>query len=56
MAPAYWLCGGGGRGGVRKWTTASARSDARPFSFFLYTTGALQAATLVLELRGNESE
>ena len=30
--------------------------NARHFSFSLYTTGALQAATLVLELRGSESE
>ena len=30
--------------------------DARHFSYFLYTTGAFQAATLVLELRESESE
>ena len=30
--------------------------DARYFSLSLYTTGTLQAATTVLELRGSESE
>ena len=35
---------------------ASAYSDARHFILSLYTTGAFQAATLVLELKGNESE
>ena len=30
--------------------------DARHFSFSLYATGAFEAVTLVLELRGNESE
>ena len=43
-------------GGFRKWTMASARLDARHFSFSQYTTGAFQAATPVLELRGSESE
>ena len=33
---------------------ASARLDVRHFSFSQYTTGAFQAATLVLELRGSE--
>ena len=47
MAPAYWLCGGG----FSKGTMASACLDAKHFSFSLYTTGAFQAATLVLELR-----
>ena len=35
---------------------ASARLDSRHFSFSLYTTGSFQPATLVLELRGSESE
>ena len=43
-------------GGFSKGTMASARLDARHFSFFLYTTGAFQAAAPVLELRGSESE
>ena len=51
MAPACQLCGGK----VRKGTMASAHLDARHFSFSLYTTGAFQAATPVLELRGSES-
>ena len=42
-------------GGFRKGTMASACLDARHFSVSLYATGAFQAATLVLELRGNES-
>ena len=44
------------QGGFRKGTMASARLDARHFSLSLYTTGAFQAAILVLELRGSESE
>ena len=43
-------------GGLSKGTMASACPDARHFSLSLYTTGALQVATLVLELRGNVSE
>ena len=43
-------------GGLSKGTMASARLDARHFSFSLYTTGAFQAATQVLEFRGSESE
>ena len=39
-------------GRFRKGTMASVHLDARHFSFSLYTTGAFQAATLVLELRG----
>ena len=42
--------------GFRKGTVASACLSARCFSFSLYTTGVLQAATLALELRGSESE
>ena len=38
--------------GSSKRTMVSAHLDARHFSFSLYTTGAFQAATLVLELRG----
>ena len=44
------------RGGFRKGTTASAHPDARYFSSSLYASGAFQAATLVLELRGSKSE
>ena len=43
-------------GELRQWIMPSARLDARHFSFLLNTTGAFQAATLVLELRGSESE
>ena len=43
-------------GGFSKGTMASAHLDARHFSFSLYTTGAFQAATLVLKFRGSESE
>ena len=39
-----------------KGTRASACLDARHFSFSQYATGAFQAATLVLELKGSESE
>ena len=39
------------KGGFSKGTMASACLDAKHFSFSLYTTGAFQAATLVLELR-----
>ena len=42
--------------GFRKGTIASAHLNARHFSFSQYATGALQAATPALELRGNESE
>ena len=34
----------------------SSHLDTRHFGFSLYTTGAFQAATLVLQLRGNKSE
>ena len=44
------------RGTVRKGTTTSSHLDARHLSFSLYATSAIQAATLVLELRGSESE
>ena len=37
-------------GGFRKGTMASAHLHARHFSFSLYTIGAFQIATLVLEL------
>ena len=44
-------------GGFRKGTMASACLNARHFSSSLYATGAFQAAaTLVLELRGSETE
>ena len=47
--PALW------EGGLSKGTMASAHPDARHFSLSLYTTGALQAATSVLELKGYKS-
>ena len=43
-------------GGFRKGTMASAYPDARHFNSSLYATGAFQTATLVVELRGSESE
>ena len=43
-------------GGFRIGTMASSLLDARHFSFSLYATGAFQAAILVLELRGSESD
>ena len=43
-------------GKFRKETMDSVCLDARYFSFSLYTTGAFQAATPVLELRESESE
>ena len=43
-------------GGFRKGTMTSGPLDVRHFSSSLYATGAFQAATLVLELRGSESE
>ena len=44
-------------GGFRKGAMASARLDARHFSFSLYATGAFpEAVTLMLELKGSESE
>ena len=55
MIPAGWLCGSVVRG-FRKGTMASAHLDARHFSSPMIITGAFQAATLVLELRGSESE
>ena len=42
--------------GLSKGTMASACPNARYFNLSLYTTGALQADTQVLELRGSESE
>ena len=53
MAPACRLCVSA-EGGLRKGTVASAHLDARHFSH--YATCAFQGATLVLELRGSESE
>ena len=52
MASAYQLCGGG----LSKGTMTSTYPDARYFILSLYTTGALQAAISVLELRWSESE
>ena len=66
-APACWLCDYVGVG-FRKRTMASAtflsgrkvshssHLDARHFSSSLYTTGAFQAATPVLKLRGSQFE
>ena len=42
--------------GFRKGTMDSAHLGDRHFSFSQYTTGAFQAATLVLELRASGSE
>ena len=57
MEPQIWhqLAGSLG-GGFRKGTMASVQLDARHFSFSLYTTGAFQTATLLLELRRSKSE
>ena len=57
MESQIWhhLTGSVGRG-FRKGTMPSAHLDSRHFSFSLYTIGAFQAATPLLELRGNESE
>ena len=43
-------------GGLSQGTMAYAHLGARHFSLSLYATGALQAATPVLELRRSESE
>ena len=40
----------------RRKLSPSSPLDVRHFSVSLYTTGAFQVATLVLELRGSESE
>ena len=56
MGSQMWQLTGFCGGGFRKGTMASAHLDARHFSFSLYTIGAFQAATLLLELRGGESE
>ena len=52
MAPAYQLC----RGRLSKREMASSHPHAKYFNLFLFTTGALQFATLVLELRGSKFE
>ena len=44
------------RGGFRKGKMSSACLDAKHFSSSPYATSAFQAATLVMELRGSESE
>ena len=66
MEPANQLCGSVGGEGSKKgqWSTflsgerlfPSSCLDARHFSFSQYATGAFQAAALVLDLRGSESE
>ena len=43
-------------GGLSKRTMASTLHNARHLCLSLYTTGALQAATSMLKLRGGESE
>ena len=54
MALTFWLCGF--EEGFRKGTMASAHLDAKHFSSSLHATDAFQAAILVQELRGDESE
>ena len=62
--PALWHCWGSVQKrdvapahiSVWKKLFPSSHLDARHFSSSLYVTGAFQAATPVLELRGNESE
>ena len=65
MPPACGLCGtvwGRFRNGtvaclsVERMLSPSSYLDARHFTFSLYVTGVFQAATLVLELRGSESD
>ena len=57
MEPEIWHhLAGSVCGGFRKWTMVSVRLDVRHFSLSLCATGAFQAATLVLELRGSDSE
>ena len=43
-------------GGFRKGTMASDHLNSRHFSSSLYATDVFQAATVMLELRGSESE
>ena len=54
MASACCLCGSM-EGGFRKGIMVTAHLDASHFSLSQYATGALQTATLVLELRGSKS-
>ena len=68
MVPSCQVCGsvGGKCPGRGQWLlpaflsgrklSLSSYLDARHFSSSLYVTGTFQAATLVLELRGSESE
>ena len=51
MAPACWLWGEGLE--KRQWPLLTLMPDT---SVSLYTNGAFQAATPLLELRGSESE
>ena len=55
MTAACRFCGSVG-GEFRKGTVASVHFDARHFSSSLYSPGAFQAATLVMEPRGSKSE
>ena len=67
MVPACQLCGFVGKGSEKgRWPLATflcgrklfpnSYLNVRHFSFSLYAIGAFQAATLMLELRGSESE
>ena len=48
MVPACWLRGSVG-GRFRQRTVTFVHLEVRQFSFFLYVSGAFQAATMVLE-------
>ena len=52
------LCGSVGEGSEKgQWPlSSSSHIDVRHFSLSQYATGAFQAATPVLELRGSESD
>ena len=54
MTPACWLYGFVTLWGEGKGTVASGHLNARHPRFSLYTTGAFQAVTPVLELRGSD--
>ena len=56
MALPYQLCAGRVEQRGSDFCPEWQLLDGRHFSFSLYTTGAFQAATLVLELRGSKSE
>ena len=67
ITPNCWLCGSVGEGSEKdsglcppfclgESCPPSYCLDSRHFSFSLYATGAFQATTLVLELRGSVFE